>query len=631
MAEAKRRLAAILAADVAGYSRLMGDDERATMDTLNAYRDVFRKHISDYDGRVVDTAGDSVLAIFSSVVEAVQCAVDVQGELGEHNAGLAENRRMLFRVGVNIGDIFEQDDGTIYGDGVNVAARLESLANAGEICVSESAYMQVEGKTDFGFQDIGNHEVKNIARPVRAYRVLSDGAPQANTRPRRVRRGALVAVVAAIVMIAAGVGVWREIKPPGTAPQDPVLALPTGPSIAVLPFDNLSGDPEQEYFVDGLVDNIINGLSLFTDFFVIARGSTFQYKGRAVDVREVGRDLGTRYVLEGSVQKSGDDIRVMTRLLDAKAGKQLWAQTYDRQLSAGNMFAIQDDIRDQVAAMIAGETGIIARHQTAAVQARRTDSLVAYECVLIAVAHYDVFTPASHLRARDCLERALEADPDYAEAWAWLTYLYADEDAFEFNPRPNALDRSLETGLRAVKLDPASAIAHSALARTYGYRRQYEDFFVHAERAVELNPNNVFVIVDMGQFMTMLGKPERGSALVRKAMKLNPYHQGWYYIGFFYENYDKGDYEEALAMAQKMNLPGLWYMHAFLAAANGQLGRRDQARASAETLLALYPEFPAKAREQFSKRLSSHELVTRLIAGLRKAGLDIPEETPADD
>ena len=219
----------------------------------------------------------------------------------------------------------------------------------------------------------------------------------------------------------------------------------------------------------------------------------------------------------------------------------------------------------------------------------------------------------------------MEIDPNYAEAWAWLTYLYADEDAFGFNPRPDALDRSLEAGLRAVKLDPASAIAHSALARTHAYRQELDDFFVHAERAVKLNPNNVFVVVDMGQFMTMLGRADRGSALVRKAMKLNPYHQGWYYIGFFYEHYDKGEYKDALAMAEKMNMPGLWYMHAFLAAAYGQLGLTDQARASAATLVSLYPEFETVAREQFSKRLASGELVERLIFGLRKAGLNIPD------
>ncbi len=258
MAEAKRKLAAILSADVAGYSRLMGDDERATMDTLNAYRDVFRKHVFDHDGRVVDTAGDSVLAVFESVVEAVHCAADVQGELGRRNADLPEDRRMAFRIGVNLGDIFQQDDGTVYGDGVNVAARLESLAEPGGVCLSGGAHEQVEGKTDLDFQNIGEHEVKNIARPVRAYRITTEPA---------VQDGA------------------------GTEPS---LALPDKPSIAVLPFANLSGDPEQEYFADGIAEDLITALSRLRWLFVTARNSTFTYKGQAVDVKRVGRELGVR-------------------------------------------------------------------------------------------------------------------------------------------------------------------------------------------------------------------------------------------------------------------------------------------------------------------------------------------------
>ena len=537
-----QRVAAILAADAVGYSRLMAADETATIAALDQARAIFGDSIVANHGRVVDTAGDSVLAVFETTAGAVQAAVAIQARLAEANTPLPDDRHMVFRIGIHLGDIHEKVDGTVYGDGINVAARLQSLADAGGVVVSGSVHESIRGRLGLGFGYLGEQDVKNIPEPVQAYRVLAKGeAPPATTQSKSRNSGprlALITAAAAIILLIGGVVYWQVVHPPpetkiaeshADQADDPILKLPTGPSIAVLPFDNLSGNPEQEYFVDGLVDNIITGLSLFPEFFVIARGSTFQYKGRALDVRDINRDLGAAYVVDGSVQRSAEGIRVTTRLHDAATGAQLWAQTYDKSLSASNVFEIQDDIRDQVAAMIAGTTGVVARHQAGEVRARRTENLASYECVLMAGAHYNEFTPASHLRARDCIEQALETDPNYAEAWAWLTYLYADEDAFGFNPRPDALDRSLEAGLRAVKLDPASAIAHSALARTHAYRQELDDFFVHAERAVELNPNNVFVVVDMGQFMTMLGRADRGSALVRKAMKLNPYHQGWYY------------------------------------------------------------------------------------------------------
>ena len=296
MAEAKRKLAAILAADVVGYSRLMGDDERATVAALNASREIFRAHVSEHDGRVADTAGDSVLAVFESVVEAVQCASEVQTTLGARNRDLPEDRRMAFRIGINLGDIIEQDDGTIYGDGVNVAARLESLAEAGGICLSGSAHEHVEGKTDYGFEDIGEHDVKNIAHPVRTYRMAVDGQA-------------------------------RSTEPAKTQP------LSDKPSIAVLPFDNLSGDPEQEYFVDGIAEDLITAFSRMRWLSVTARNSTFSYKGQSPDVRQVGRELGVRYVLEGSVRKGGNRVRISAQLIDASDGNHIWAQRYDRELA----------------------------------------------------------------------------------------------------------------------------------------------------------------------------------------------------------------------------------------------------------------------------------------------------------
>ena len=408
-----QRVAAILAADAVGYSRLMAADETATIAALDQARAIFGDSIVANHGRVVDTAGDSVLAVFETTAGAVQAAVAIQARLAEANTPLPDDRHMVFRIGIHLGDIHEKVDGTVYGDGINVAARLQSLADAGGVVVSGSVHESIRGRLGLGFGYLGEQDVKNIPEPVQAYRVLAKGeAPPATTQSKSRNSGprlALITAAAAIILLIGGVVYWQVVHPPpetkiaeshADQADDPILKLPTGPSIAVLPFDNLSGDPEQEYFVDGLVDNIITGLSLFPEFFVIARGSTFQYKGRAVDVRDINRDLGAAYVVDGSVQRSAEGIRVTTRLHDAATGAQLWAQTYDKSLSASNVFEIQDDIRDQVAAMIAGTTGVVARHQAGEVRARRTENLASYECVLMAGAHCNEFTPASHLRAR---------------------------------------------------------------------------------------------------------------------------------------------------------------------------------------------------------------------------------------
>ena len=635
----QRRLAAIFAADMVGYSRLMEADERDTIARQKAHRaELIDPKIAEHNGRIVKLMGDGMLVEFASVVDAVECAVAVQRAMLEREADVPNDRRIRYRVGINLGDIVVEDE-DIFGDGVNIAARLQEIAEPGGICISGTAYDQLKQKVEVGYEFLGEQQVKNITEPIRVYRVQMEASAGltmgiAKSRvPGRFR--AIAAIAASAAVLVAGFALWQLTDLPeelglaemASVPSaDPVLALPTGPSIAVMPFDNLSGDPEQDYFAAGLSDSIISGLSLFPDFFVLARGTTFQFKGTSYDIRKVSQDLNARYLIQGSVQKSPGRIRVNVQLIDGETGVQLWAQTYDEELSATNVFEIQDNIRDQVAAMIAGETGLISRHETEQMRSTSTDSLEAYDCVLLARDHYDIFSPASHLKARDCLERAIKLDPDYAEAWAWLTYILADEDAFEFNPRPNALDRSLEAGLRAIRLDPTSAIAHAAVARTYAYRRDLENFTQHANRAVELSPNNVFVLVDMGQWLAVHGQWERGLAIVQKAMTLNPFHQGWYYIGHVYDAYRRREYEEAVAMAQKMDMPDSWYMHAFLAASYGQLGEHDKAQAAVDTLLSLYPDFPGEARDQYNKRLTSTELVERLLAGLRKAGLEIPDK-----
>ena len=349
--DVKQRLAAILAADVAGYSRLMGEDEPATVAALREHRELFRQHIEANAGRVVDMAGDSVLAVFDATAGAVAAAMATQKALGESNAALPAERRMRFRIGVNLGDIREAADGTVYGDGVNVAARLEGLAAPGGICVSDKVHAEVRGKLDLSFADLGEHQVKNIAEPVRAYGLLAEGETAPARRGARKFPAAVLAGVAAVLALAIVIGVvfW-----PSGDPEDPILAMPSGPTIAVLPFDNMSGDPEQEYFSDGITEEIITELSRRSNLFVIARNSTFRYKGQSVDVRQVGQELGARYVLEGSVRKSGGTIRVTVQLVAATDGTHLWTETYERELSGENLFDVQDQITENVVGAIGG-------------------------------------------------------------------------------------------------------------------------------------------------------------------------------------------------------------------------------------------------------------------------------------
>ena len=633
----RQRLAAILAADVAGYSRLMGDDERATIDAIDQCRAVFREQIEANGGRVVDMAGDSVLAIFDTAIGAFTTAMAAQERLAELNSDIPEDRRMAWRIGVNLGDIHEQDDGTVYGDGVNVAARLEALAEPGGICISDKVHTEVRGKIDRAFADLGEHEVKNIAEPVRAYRVLAEGETAPSRRPVRSRRLVFAGLGFAVILV--GAVLWQlrapapETPPPtevATAePEDPTLALPSGPSIAVLPFDNLSGDPEQDYFADGLTEDIITALSKFPELFVIARNSTFQYKGLAVDVREVGRDLGVQYVLEGSLRKTGDKIRVSAKLLDAGDGSDLWAETYDRDLTAADVFAIQDEVRAHVVATLADLHGIIPRAGLLAAKRKNPESLSAYECYLRAWIVYDkLFTPDEHLTVRDCLERAVEADPNYADAWATLAWIYTDEDSWGYNPRPDPLDRALEAAERAVELDPASQLAHWMLARTHWYRHELDAYFVGAERALAMNPNNSTILALAGIYSAYAGEWERGVAMVRKAAALNPHHPGWYYFAFSFDNYRKGDYAAALAEAQRLNMPGFYLSQIALAAVYGQLANEAGSRQAVEKLLQLYPGFTLEsAQAEYRKLNFAPDLIEHMVEGLRKAG--VPEAASA--
>ena len=570
-----RKLAAILSADAAGYSRLMADDEAATLRLLNDARSLFRERIEAHGGRLIDTAGDSVLAEFPSAVEAVDCAVEIQHELGKRNAQLAEHRRMQFRIGINLGDVIVQDDGTIYGDGVNVAARLQQLAQTASVCISGTAFDQVEGKLPLTFKFIGEQQVKNIAKPVRAYRVQ----PEA-----------------------------------GTSATTSTLAMPTGPSVAVLPFTNMSSDPKEDYFSDGLTEDIITALSRFKQLFVIARNSTFKYKGRAVDVREVSKDLGVQYVLEGSVRRSGERIRVTGQLIDAGSGAHIWADTFDRKLE--DVFAVQDEITHH----IAGALGVqLERALLERARRKPTADMEAYDLVLQSTGYFRSLDREGHAIARDLLERAVNLDPRYSRAYRELSWVYLDEYRFGHNARPDPIDRALQVARKAVELAPDDATAHWMLAKVHFFRKELAQFTTQTEKALALNPNQAELIADVAVHILWLGRIDEAYDLTMKAMQLDPHPPGWYHFTVAFCQYMRRSDTLALVALEQTNMPGFHIYHAWRAMTLGRLGRIEEARKAAQETLRLKPGFSV---EQHYRRYNlSDEILRQFLEGLPGTGL----------
>ncbi|UCH48957.1 MAG: hypothetical protein JSU95_03915 [Betaproteobacteria bacterium] len=623
----RRKLAALMSADVAGYSRLMQDDEEATVETLTRYRSIFSSLVSRHEGRIVDSPGDNILAEFASPVEAVQCAVEVQRELARRNLQLADHRKMHFRIGINLGDILSRDDGSIYGDGVNVAARLESLAEPGGIMISESVCVQVRTLIDVGIAGAGEYEVKNIKQPVRVYRIVQAGTPSTRQGSRKSSRALIVvaAVVAFTIAVVAAV-IFRLDDAPG----DPVLAMPTGPTIAVLPFKNMSGHPEQEYFSDGMTEQLISELTRFNDFHVLAGSSTFQYKGKSVDVREIGRDLGAIYVVEGSVRRGENDVRVTVQLLNAKNGSHIWAESYNRKLTGADLLDIQDQITQQVVAKIADQYGVISMSRLQQKRKDENTDFDAYECELRVIEFYNAISPEKHLEVRTCIEDALQRFPDNVDLLAWQMLLTLDEHRMGLNPRPKPLERALEIGHRAVSLDRDNTRAQQFLAEVLFTARKLDEFLVVSERAVAMNPNRPSTMVGMGLFNILAGRLERGIALTNKGFALNPRGPGWYYFAPQNYYYAKGEYEKALDAAVEMKMPGFWWYHWWLAADYAQLGRIEEAQDEIQKLLDAHPQFGVDPRGEMARLLWNYDdLLEQYVDGLRKAGLNVPDEPDA--
>jgi adenylate cyclase len=625
--EVKRKLAAILSADVKGYSRLMGEDEEGTIRTLNTYKEVITGFIQKHQGRVVGTAGDSMLAEFASVVDAVRCAVGIQEELKDRNKKLSEDRRMEFRIGVNLGDVVEEGD-SIYGDGVNIAARLESLSEAGGVCISGTAFDHVRNKLSLGYDYLGEQTVKNIALPVRVYKVLMEPEEagkvigEKKAKPRKWQKPVSI-LVAILIVVVAVVVIWRlylhPTRPPVEVASKEKMAfpLPDKPSIAVLPFVNMSGDKEQEYFSDGITEEIITALSKIPHLFVISRQSTFTYKGKPVKVKQVSEELGVRYVLEGSVRKAGDKLRITAQLIDAITGHHLWAERYDRDLK--DIFALQDEITLRIISALQVKLEGVERSD---LSVKGTDNLEAYLKLLQSREQAGRFTKEGNILARRYAEEAIALDPKYAGAYLRLSATLIMDLSYGTTESPEqSLRRAEECIQKALVLDDSSGEAHAFLGRIYLSKRQYEKAIAEGERALALDPNSDFVQAALAYSLFFAGRFEEATAMYQKAIRLNPFPV-WYsqmlassYVQLGrYEEAEKG-YKKALHRAPDSAMP-----HVGLAATYSLMGREKEAQDEAAEVLRIDPKF---SLEHFAKSLlyKNQADLDRRIGALRKAGL----------
>jgi len=627
-----RKLTAILSADVAGYSRLMQDDESATVETLESYKQAFFDLIKQHRGRVVDSPGDNLLAEFASVVDAVQCAVAVQKEFHAHNAELPENRRMLFRIGVNLGDVIEEGD-RIYGDGVNIAARLESLAEPGGICISKTAFDHIESKLPFGYEFIGEQTVKNIAKPVGAYKVVLESriTNKKGTKPaaKDSRRRILAFSLAGVLLILASVALWQFILRPATAPQatpptekvDPkqmAFPLPEKPSIAVLPFVNMSEDKSQEYFSDGLTEDIITALSMTPKLFVIARNSTSVYKGKPVNVQQVSRELGVRYVLEGSVRRADDQLRITVQLVDATTGNHLWAERYDRRMK--DIFAVQDEITMKIINALEVK---LTKGEQARLTEIGTTNLEAYLKVLQGIEYYNRTNRADNTTAIELFKEAIALDPDYAMAYARLAWAYVDEAWLGFGKSPEeSIRKAIEAAQKAVSLNDSLPWAHHTLSGIYTYKKEHQQAISEAQNVVSLNPNWAEGYLGLGNRLLFAGRTEEAIPNLKMAIRLDPFGPSYYFhlLGMAYR--ELGRYEEAIAACQEAirRQPNNQFAHLILAATYIMVGREADAHVEAAELLKINPKFSLQRFAKVRPHIDP-ENTARLVDALRKARL----------
>ncbi len=575
----EQRLAAILAADVAGYTRLMADDDAATLAALDAARAIFRNQVESERGRIVDTAGDSVLAVFATASGAVRAALGAQQALANADAGVSEKRRMRFRIGINLGEVIEKPDGSVYGAGVNVAARLESLAEPGAVMISEDAYRQVRRNRDLIFVDAGEHQLKNVDEPVHAYSVAHAASPAPALIPAPV----------------------------------------TKPSIAVLPFVNMSGDPAQEYFTDGLSEDVITDLSKLSGLFVTARNSSFTYKGRAVNVGTVCRELGVRYVLEGSVRKAGGQVRITAQLIDSTTGGHVWAERYDRLLD--DIFAVQDDVTRSIVAAL--KVSLTPQEHSSLAQ-RGTSNLDAYDAFMRGREWTMTWTRAGHEKARPWIERAIALDPKFAAPVAYLAMIVGIAWVNRWGEDwQDSFGLSHELASKAVALDPLSPHAHYALGTFYLWKRELENSIAEQAQAIALDPNFALGHTMMGMALHYAGDSARALAFLETALALDPVSGDVVLHQMGLCHFMLEDYAAAESVLHKRisQNPSTDSSRVVLAATYGCLGRGEEARAVWQELMAINPNYSFAERRKALPYRNPDDL-ERIAEGLREAGIE---------
>jgi adenylate cyclase len=587
MGDVERRLAAILSADAVGYTRLMAEDELTTLRTLTGYRELLGERVRLHGGRVVDSPGDNLLAEFPSVVEAVRCAAEAQRDLEVHNAALPEDRRMPFRMGVHLGEVLAEE-GRIYGDGVNIAARLEALGEAGGLCLSAAAHDQVEGKVALSFEDLGERALKNVARPVRVFQLAA-----ANATPE---------------------------SSPHTVP-----GFAGRPAVAVLAFDNLSGDPEQEYFADGIAEDLITRLSGFRWFPVIARNSSFTYKGKAVDVKRVSEELGVRYVVEGSVRKAGQRVRITAQLIDATTGHHVWAERYDRELR--DIFEVQDEVAETIAAAISPE---LRRADSERSLRSRPENLEAWDLFMRGLWHMprvaSRYSQEDNRKARELFETAAAGDPGFAPAHFGMALTHLQDALNRWSESPSgSIARALERATLAVELDPRDAFAHNGLGLSLLFSGQTERAAQACRRALELDPSLAVPHWGLGLATHRLGRTDEACRLIERAARLSPRDPlaflFWHTLALLH--FARERYPEAAECARNsLDLdPGNARAARILAAALAELGRREEGRRVFASAQAAGPELDVEQLRYSASLISlGDEPVERLIAALRKVG-----------
>ncbi|HTQ02008.1 MAG TPA: adenylate/guanylate cyclase domain-containing protein [Casimicrobiaceae bacterium] len=576
----ERRLAAVFAADMAGYCRLMEADEAGTLARLKAHRlEVIDPAIAAHRGRLIKTTGDGMLVEFQTAIDAVTCALDIQRKMALRNADVAPEQSVQFRIGINVGDILFED-GDIFGDGVNVAARIEPLATAGGICISSAVRDQMGDRLGVTFEDLGEQAVKNIARPIHVFRVGLDVAAQPPPKVAEANRGAR-----------------------------------TKPALVVLPFVNMSGDPEQELFADGLTEDILTELSRFHELTVISRNSAFVYKGKPVKIADIAREFCVQYVVEGSVRKAGDRVRVTVQLIDAESDRHLWAERYDRKIE--DIFAIQDEITRAIVATLPGRIEAASRERASR---KPTANMAAYECLLAGKVLHHRSSREDNLEAQRLLDRAVALDPNYAHAHAWKACVLGQSWVHGWcEDRGATWDNAVGELSTAFRLDDNDSDVHRILAAVNLLRGDHKSAWQHQERALELNPNNDLIVVQHGEILTWLGRPEEGVDWIKQAMRLNPFHPERFWSHLGRAHYTAHQYEDAVAAFGRLSKLDV-SQHAFLAAAHAQMGDAGGAAVQAGKVRELVPAFSVERHlaTLYYKQDADRE---HLRQGLTKAGL----------